>query len=145
MKPSKALKTLLWVSELKETKAKEDFQRGRRALRELEEMLAEIKAKPQQLYDQITGRELSGEELRWFAERVNHTLEEKHKVERILKEKEREVESLRQKALRLHKRRRIAETLYRKAREAYLRELEENEMKTLEDLVLMRRQKDESL
>ncbi len=145
MKPSKALKTLLWVSELRENKAREDFQRGKRALQELEEMLAEIKAKPRKLYDQITGETLSGEELRWFAESIARTLEEKEKVEKILQEKEREVESLRQKALRLHQKRRIAETLYRKAQEAYLRELEAEEMKSLEDLVLMRRAKDEDL
>ncbi len=144
MKPSKGLKTLLWVSELRETKAKEDFQKGLRALRELEDMLAQITQKPRELYDQITGQSLSGEELRWFAENVTRTLKEKEKVEKILREKEKEVENLRQKALQTHQRRRMAETLYRKAQEAYLQELAEEEMKTLEDLILMRREQDEN-
>ncbi len=144
MKPSQTLKTLLWVNELRESLAKEDFQRGQRALKELEEMLQEITRRPEKLYQRLEGRVLSGQELHLFAQQISSTLQEKEKVEQILQTKRQELEKLRQKAVKAYQQRRMAEILHERAQEAYQKELEENERKELDDMVLLRRGKDES-
>ncbi len=142
MKPSQTLKTLLWVNELRESLAKEDFQRGQRALKELEEMLQEITRRPEKLYQRLEGRVLSGQELHLFAQQISSTLQEKEKVEQILQTKRQELEKLRQKAVKAYQQRRMAEILHERAQEAYQKELEENERKELDDMVLLRRGKD---
>jgi len=142
MRPSKTLKTLLWVNELRETQAKEEFQKAQRALQELEEMLQEIARRPEKLYAQVKGQTLSGEELRLFAQQISQARREKEKVEQILQKKRQEVEELRQKAVQAYQQRRMAEILHERAVEAYQRELEEEERKALDDMVLLRRDKD---
>ncbi len=144
-KPPEVLKTLLWVNELRETKAREEFQRAKRALSELKEMLAEVSARPKRLYDELGQEPVSGAELRLFAQQIDRLLEEKEKAEKIMRSKEKEVERLRQEAVRLHQRRRMAETLWEKARTYYLRERQKEEFKNMEDLLLMRRNQDENL
>ncbi len=139
-KPSNTLKTLLWVNELKETKAREEFQKAKRALLELEEMLAEVSKRPRKLYDEIKGQVLSGEDLRAFSYQVSQLLKEKEQVEKILAAKEKEVERLRREAINLHQRRKMAEILWERAKAKYLRELIQEEYKNLEDQILMRRQ-----
>ncbi|NPA48951.1 MAG: hypothetical protein GXO20_03140 [Thermodesulfobacteria bacterium] len=144
-KPPQTLKTLLWVNELKENLAREEFQRAKRSLRELEEMLAEISSLPRKLYDELTERPVSGEELRFFSSQVEQLLEEKKRVEEILAQKREEVERLRKKALYLHQRRRMAEILWQRAREHYLKNLFQSELKEIEDQILARRKQDEGL
>ncbi len=144
-KPPRILKTLLWVNELKEKQAREKFQKARRALQELEEMLAEISTRPKELYDELPGRPLSGEELRLFSAQIERLLEEKKRVEEILAQKKEEVERLRKEAVRLYQRRRMAEILWQRAREHYLKELSFAELKEIEDQILSRRGEDEGL
>ena len=144
-RPPKALETLLWVNELKEAKAREEFQKAKWALKELEDLLKEVSTRPKKLYDELSNRTLTGEELRTFAQIVDHLFQEKEKVEKILAQKEREVERLRREAVRLHQRRRMAEILCQRARHHYLRELAKEELKNLEDLILMRRKDHENL
>ncbi len=142
-KPPQVLKTLLWVNELKENLAQEEFQKAKRALQELEEMLFEISSRPKKLYDELTERPFSGEELKLFSLKFERLLEEKKRVEEILAQKRQEVESLRKKALHIHQRRRMAEILWQRAREHYLKELFQNEMKEIEDRILSRRRQNE--
>jgi len=144
-RPSKALKTLLWVSELRENQGKERFQRARRDLQEVERMLREITEKPKKLYQSLEGQTLKGADLQNFAWELEKVFEEKSNVERILAQKREEVEKLREQALRLHQKRRTAEVLYQKARRHYLQELERKEFQEIDDLTIMRRGQHETL
>ena len=144
-RPPRVLKTLLWVNELRENLAREEFQKARRALEELEEMLAEISSRPRKLYEELTSRPLNGEELRLFSFQIERLLEEKRKVEEIMAQKRQEVERLRQEAVRLHQRRQMAEILWQRAQERYFKALISQEFKEIEDQVLARRGKDERI
>ncbi len=144
-RPSKAIKTLLWVSELKEREARERFQRACRALSELEALLREITERPKKMFSELEERCLTGLELQFFSRGLEMVFREKVKIEKILENKRHEVENLREQALKLHQKRRTAETLYQKAWQAYRRELEREELKEADDLVLLRRGKDETL
>ncbi len=144
-RPAKALKTLLWVSELREKRAKEDFQRAQQALRELEDLLREINERPRAMYASLEGQTLTGGDLQNFTWGLEMVLSEKLKVEKILAKKRNEVEDLRERALKLHQKKRTAEVLHQKAWRHYLQELEKEEFKEIDDLVLMRRKRHETL
>ncbi|OAG28167.1 flagellar export protein FliJ [Thermodesulfatator autotrophicus] len=143
-KPTKALKTLLWVRELKETQAQQEFQRAQQALMELKEMLKDITEKPKEIFHKMEGKTLSGADVQLFYHYVEQLLEEKERIEGILSRKSKDVEELRKKALKAYQKRRVAEVLWNRAKEKYLKELLESEMKTVEDIVIVRRRHHEN-
>ncbi len=144
-RPPKALKTLLWVSELREKKAQEDFQRGQQAVEEIEKLLVEISKRPKEMYNSLEKKTVRGADLEDFAWGLEMAMAEKLKVEKILVQKKKEVEDLREKALRLYQKRRTAEALYQKAWKQYMENLKKEEFKNLDDLMLMRRKRHETL
>ncbi|WP_022852301.1 flagellar export protein FliJ [Thermodesulfatator atlanticus] len=143
-RPSKALKTLLWVRELKEQQAEQRFQQAQQALLDLENMLKEVSARPKKIFDEISGKVLSGEEIKAVYQHVEKLLAEKEEVEKILERKRKELENLRRETIKAHQHRQIAERLWERAQKAFLRELLAEETKTVEDIIIMRGRGDEN-
>ncbi|WP_457756350.1 hypothetical protein [Thermodesulfatator indicus] len=143
-RPSKALKTLLWVRELKESQAQQEYIRAEQALLKLKEMLKDIAQKPKEIFNEIEGKTFSGSEIKVFYQHVEQLLAEKEKIEGILERKNQEVENLRRKAVAAYQKRRVAEVLWTRAKEKYLKKLMEEEMKTIEDIVIVRGRRHEN-
>ncbi len=143
-KPPTVLDTLVRISQLKEQRAKERFQRTKQVLLDLEKMLQEITQRPRRMFSELEGSTIDGARLQYFSWGLEMVFEEKGKVERILNNKREELEKLREQALRLYQKRRIAEILFEKAWRYYRQELEHLELKELDDLVLLRRDRNEA-
>ncbi len=138
-RPPKILNTLLHIRELREERARERLSAALSALENARRDLDEVRKSQQAIYEELTGKILSGRDLQLFGEGLEVTYQETARLEEKLKARISEAENLKKELEKAYLEKKVIERFKERLWERYRWEEERAFYQELDDLILMRR------
>lgn len=136
----KTLKLLLWYKELQEEQAKIRQHHARLHLERLMEEKRLLEEEYKECYDYLTMKKaLTGEELRSWANYFETIREFQDIADNKIKKQEEVLQELSEDLMAKYREKRLVDNLYRRYSSLYRWEMAKRELKTLDDLILLRK------
>jgi len=138
-RPPRILKTLLYIRELREERARERLGLALSALRNAARDLEELHKLQKSLFSELGGKVLSGRDVFLYGQGLEATFYEKRRAEEKYRARQKEAEDLRKELEKAYQEKKVAQRLYERLWRKYRNEEEKIFFKEMDDLALMRR------
>ena len=140
-RPPRILKTLLYIRELQEERARERLSQALSALKNATQDLEALRRLQKSLFSELSGRTLSGRDLFLYGQGLEATFYERRRAEEKHQARKEEVENLRKELEKTYQEKEVAERFYERLWRKYYAEIEKKFFREMDDLALMRGRK----